>query len=53
MNTFLVLALILFAHIIFWYAVSIVKKRMDVADIAWGLGFPLMAWSAFVLSGSS
>lgn len=32
-----------------WFAISIVKKRNDIADIAWGLGFVLMAWSSFLL----
>ena len=32
-----------------WFAISIVKKRNDIADIAWGLGFILMAWSSFLL----
>ena len=32
-----------------WFAISIVKKRNDIADIAWGLGFVLMTWSSFLL----
>lgn len=31
-----------------WFAISIVKRN-DIADIAWGLGFVLMAWSSFLL----
>lgn len=27
-----------------WYAISIYKKRNDIADIAWGLGFILVAY---------
>lgn len=38
---------------IFWFAVSILKKRNDVADIAWGLGFVLIAWASFFISGFS
>ena len=37
----------------FWFVVSVVKKRNDVADIAWGLGFVIMAWLSFLLSGFS
>ncbi len=38
---------------VLWFAVSIIKKRNDVADIAWGLGFVLLAWLSFCLSGYS
>ncbi len=34
-----------------WFVVSLIKKRNDVADVAWGLGFVLMAWASFLLSG--
>lgn len=27
----------------FWYTLSLIKKRNDIADIAWGLGFILVA----------
>jgi steroid 5-alpha reductase family enzyme len=37
----------------FWFIVSVIKKRNDVADIAWGIGFVLMAWFSFYLSGYS
>jgi steroid 5-alpha reductase family enzyme len=36
-----------------WFVVSLIKKRNDVADVAWGLGFVLMAWTSFYLSGDS
>ena len=34
----------------FWGLVAIRKKRADLADIAWGLGFFLVAWISFFLS---
>lgn len=34
----------------FWFIVSILKKRNDVADVAWGLGFVLLAWLGFAAS---
>lgn len=49
---FLQLGLILLAYMVFWYVVSLLLRRNDVADIAWGLGFILMAWCAYVLSGT-
>lgn len=36
-----------------WFLVSLLKKRNDVADVAWGLGFVLMAWTSFLLAGES
>lgn len=47
------LGAILFAYMNAWFAVSVVLKRNDVADIAWGLGFVLMAWTALILYGYS
>jgi steroid 5-alpha reductase family enzyme len=35
---------------IVWYGISLVRKRNDVADIAWGLGFVLVSWVSFYLS---
>ena len=32
-----------------WFLVAIAKKRADVADIAWGLGFMLVAWASPIL----
>ena len=37
----------------FWFIISIFKKRNDIADIAWGLGFVLMTWISFFLSDQS
>lgn len=53
MNYYPTLILILFAYINVWFVVSLVRKRNDVADVAWGLGFVLMAWASFFLSGES
>jgi len=36
-----------------WFLVSLIKRRNDVADVAWGLGFVLLAWTSFFLSGGS
>lgn len=53
MRPYLILAGFLFIYLVFWYLISIIKKRNDVADIAWGLGFPLLAWAAYLISGFS
>lgn len=53
MNYYLILALILFVYMNFWFAASLVKKRNDIADVAWGLGFVLLAWTSFFFSENS
>lgn len=34
----------------FWFVISLLKKRNDVADIAWGLGFILLTWVSLITS---
>jgi steroid 5-alpha reductase family enzyme len=50
MNYYLILALILFGYMSVWFVVSLFKKRNDVADVAWGLGFVLITWVSFFIS---
>jgi steroid 5-alpha reductase family enzyme len=49
MTYYLTLALILFVYMTAWFIFSLLKKRNDVADVAWGLGFVLLAWSSLIL----
>lgn len=53
MNNYLILGVTLLLYMSFWFVVSLIKKRNDVADIAWGLGFVLMAWLSFFIFGFS
>lgn len=53
MNLNLVILLTLFFYMVVWFIVSVVKQRNDVADIAWGIGFVLVAWLSMFLSGFS
>jgi steroid 5-alpha reductase family enzyme len=46
------LASLLFLYMSFWFAVSQIKKRNDVADEAWGLGFVLLAWLSYLINGN-
>jgi steroid 5-alpha reductase family enzyme len=41
------IALALFSYQLLWFTIAIIKKRNDVADVAWGLGFVLLAWLAY------
>lgn len=44
-----VLVLVLFCYMSFWFLLSVAKKRNDVADTAWGLGFVLLTWVSFFM----
>lgn len=49
MNFYLSTALFVWAYMTLWFVISLIKQRNDVADVAWGLGFPLVAWAAFAI----
>ena len=51
MSYYLILGIELFLYMTFWFIISLLKKRNDVADIAWGLGFVLLSWSGSFISG--
>lgn len=53
MNFYLIFLAAIFVYMSAWFIVALIKKRNDVADIAWGLGFVLVAWLSFYLSGFS
>ena len=53
MNYYATLGVVLWAYMTLWFLISLLKERNDVADIAWGLGFVLLAWTSFFLSGAS
>ena len=44
MNYFLILGALLFVYMSLWFIFSVIVKRNDVADVAWGLGFVLIGW---------
>ncbi len=50
MSYFYTLGLVLWLYMTSWFLVSIIKKRNDVADVAWGLGFVLLTWISFLIS---
>lgn len=53
MSYYLTLILVVFVYMSLWFVVSLIKKRNDVADVAWGLGFVLATWVSFFLSDES
>ena len=50
MNYYPTLGLVLWAYMTLWFVISLIKRRNDVADVAWGLGFVLLAWTSFFLA---
>lgn len=53
MNYFLILALFLLFYMSLWFVYSVLKRRNDVADVAWGLGFVLLTWASYLISADS
>ncbi len=47
-----ILSLVLLGYMSMWFVVSIIKSRNDLADIAWGIGFVLLTWMSFFVSGN-
>lgn len=50
MEYFITLATVLLIYMTLWFVLSLIKNRNDVADIAWGLGFVLIAWVSIFIS---
>jgi steroid 5-alpha reductase family enzyme len=48
LNLFLTCSLIIFIYASGWFLISVIKKRNDVADIAWGLGYVLLCIYLFI-----
>ena len=53
MNYYSTLGVVLWGYMTLWFLISLLKRRNDVADVAWGLGFLLLAWTSFFLAGGS
>ncbi len=45
------LALIIFCHSTLWFIIAQIKKRNDLADVAWGLGFLIVALVSYLAGG--
>lgn len=51
LQTYLLVSISVLCYMSLWFFVSLLKKRNDVADIAWGLGFLLIAMITFLKEG--
>ena len=52
MNYYLTLGIVLFLYMTGWFFIAVFKKRNDVADIACGIGFVVIAWVSLILAGT-
>lgn len=48
MNPILLSILVIFVYMSSWWVLSLVTKRADIADVAWGGGFTLLAWILYI-----
>lgn len=48
LNTYLALIIIIFLYMNFWFALALILKRNDIADIAWGLGFLICVFYSYL-----
>ena len=51
-HTLVVAALILFLYMTALFLFALKRKDNSIADVAWGTGFIIVAWSTFLLNGS-
>lgn len=45
----IMILLLLFAYMTIWFTIALKKRDNGIADVAWGLGFVLVAWVSFWL----
>lgn len=50
---YMMTALVLLGYFVFWFVISKIKDNYSLVDIAWGLGFVVVAWTGFLLSKES
>jgi len=44
-------AVFVLSYMGFWFVISLILKRNDVADLAWGLGFVALGWYLYFITG--
>lgn len=50
---FVFAGLLIFIYMCAWFIVAVYRKNNAVVDVAWGLGFVLVAWSVLLLTTSN
>jgi steroid 5-alpha reductase family enzyme len=51
LHTYFAAAAAVFIYMTLWYLVAIATRRNDLADVAWGLGFVVLAWLGVATAG--
>lgn len=53
MNIFILSSSAIFLYMTTWFFVSLLAKRNDIADVAWGLGFIVVSWLSYYFGTQS
>ncbi len=51
LHSLLICSVVVFIFVSIYYLISLVTHKNSVADIAWGMGFPLIAYTCLVING--
>lgn len=51
LTLFFLVFLLIQVYMVFWFTISLLIRRNDIADFAWGLGFIVVAISLYVMGG--
>jgi steroid 5-alpha reductase family enzyme len=51
LRLYFIIYFVIIAYIAMWFFISLLKKRNDVADVAWGPGFVVVAVASSVIAG--
>lgn len=43
------LAVLVWGYMTIWFCVAALRKRNDLADVAWGIGFVVLAWASWLV----
>lgn len=46
-----IVAIVIWVYMSCWFGMALQKKRNDLADVAWGLGFVAVVWIGWMLGG--
>jgi len=52
-QTLLTTSLVVAAYMTIWFLIALLRRDNSLVDIAWGLGFVLIAWSSFFRGGGA
>lgn len=53
MNIFILATLAIFLYMSGWFVISLLARRNDIADVAWGIGFIVVVWLSYLFGNQS